>query len=137
MHLAEMLNKWGYEVVTFSGWNEAVAASPLTGLVSLQGRKTIGEVTLVFNIREFWEDGVDSGWLVREGSSLVRYHYHGQSDKGGMRFCLYQEGHPSMPFHRHPFGFDTPAEHADPIDVEDALAEFETTIFLIEGGAPE
>jgi hypothetical protein len=137
MQLAEMLNKWGYEVTPhpdFSGWNEIVAASPLTGFVLLRGEKTIEDLTLVFNIREFWVEGIKSDRLVREGASLVRYHYHGQSDQGGMRFCLYEEGHPAMPFHRHPFGHNTRAEHSDPIDVEDALDEFETAIFLMAGG---
>jgi hypothetical protein len=136
MQLAQMLNKWGYEVVPdpdLSRWTELVQAAPLTGFVALRGEKTIDETTFTFNIREYWEEGIQDDRTVRESASLVRYHYHGQVPEGALRFCLYEEGHPDMPFHRHPFGADAKAEHAEPVDPEDALAEFEAAVFVAFG----
>jgi hypothetical protein len=141
--LADLLNDWGYEVVPDpdeSRWHEIVRASPLTGLVKLRGERGTGGSRLSFTVTEFWEEGdlgADAA-LVRQGASLVTYHYHGQCERGGMRWCLHPAGHPDMPYHHHPFGDPpgTPA-HAQQISADAALTEFETRVYLEEFGVDD
>lgn len=141
--LADLLNDWGYVVVPYpsvSKWDEIVRASPLTGLVKLRGERDSDADKLSFSITEFWVGG-DAGdhvSLVREGASLIRYHYHGQCQAGGVRWCLYPEGHPDMPYHLHPFSDPLgAAERGDQIDAHEALAEFETRVYLEKFGSAD
>lgn len=140
-----MLNQWGYEVVPDpdkSRWNEIVRNSPMTGLVLIRAEKRIEDTTFVFRITEYWEDGTTPGRTIRENASLVRYHYHGQTidatgaPRAGVRFCLFEERHMDIPFHRHPGGGQK-VEPYEPIDPWAALAEFEAQVFLDAGGSAE
>jgi hypothetical protein len=140
--LDELLQQWGYELVAdpdFSSWQETFLTSPLTGHVKVTGRRDNGDGThLTVKFEEFWVKG-DLGKAaveLREGASLARYHYHGHAPNGGMRWCLYPEGHPHDPIHVHPFA---PPEGGDPVACEaispyEMLQEFERNVYVSEFG---
>jgi hypothetical protein len=143
--LARLLEHWGYEVVEdreFSQWQEAIRTSPLTGWVVVTGRRPDKDPTrLVFKIEEFWVEGdIGSEAVeVREGASLRQYHYHGQSEIGGVRWCHDPEGHVDNPCHVHPFAEPEGAESVpcDPIEPLKALRKFETAFYITRDGASE
>lgn len=140
--LEDLLDKWGYEVVRPSGWDEIYYTSPLTGRVLVNGRRPDGDATqLTFKFEEFWREATsaDEAVLVREGAALRGYHYHGQSPNGAMRWCLDPEGHPENPCHVHPFPAlqSEPREECDPIEPEPSLGAFENAFYLDRDGPSE
>jgi hypothetical protein len=142
--LDRLLQEWGYEIVAdpdFSSWQETFLTSPLTGYIKVTGRRDNGDGTyLTVKFEEFWTEGVVRGATeVREGASLVRYHYHGQAPNGGMRWCLFPEAHPHDPIHVHPFGWPEGGDPVvcDPISPYEVLQEFEGNAYVDELGSSE
>jgi len=136
--LYDLLDWWGYEVVPdpdFSRWQETLYTSPLTGLVKVTGRRD--DLTVKFE--EFWVKGDrgEEAALVREGASLVRYHYHCQASNGGIRWCFYPEDHPDDPIHVHPFPEAGDPVICDPIDPKMALKTFEDCVYMTDCGPSE
>jgi hypothetical protein len=136
--LAEVLEKWGFSVMPPSAWSDLASPDPPTGHLELYGEAEFGSIRLKFKITEVWQLGeADLAATKREGASLVNYHYHGQfGDHAALRFCLFEEGHPDMPVHRHPFGVST-AEPYDLVSPSAAIEEFFTEGYLYLGGQPE
>jgi len=140
--LYDLFSFWGYVVIpdpTSSQWQEILSTSPLTGYVKLAGRRSNGDDTYMsFKVEEFWVKGdlSDDAVLVREGASLVRYHYHGQAPNGGMRWCLFPEGHPHDPCHVHPFELPEGGDpvECDPVAPGDAIDAFEERVYLDDFG---
>jgi hypothetical protein len=117
-----------------SYWDERGIADPLTGLIRITGVKRIDDVELTFAITENWEAGELADRETRRSASLSLYHYNGSASSGvGVRFCLFEEGHPDMPYHWHPSG-GAEAEAHEPIDVRGALERFEIQVFTEHGG---
>lgn len=141
--IAKFLNLWGYTVVPDPDdetWAEAVRTAPLTGRIQMRGERSAGEISISFTITEVWEPG-DFGQdaaVVREGSSLTTYHFHGQCSAGGIRWCLFPAGHPDVPYHVHPWG-DPPGAPipSEPISAKRALGEFEAELALRVFGEAE
>lgn len=129
---------WGYDLVPVSYWDERGIADPLTGLIRITGVKQIDEVRLAFAITENWQAGEIGDRETRRGASLMLYHYNGSTSSGvGVRFCLFEEGHPDVPHHWHPDGRPDAVEPHEPIDVRDALERFELRFFAEHGGELE
>jgi hypothetical protein len=141
--LADLLNRWGYTVVPDpddEGWAEIVSASPFSGRVEMRGVRGAGAQKLSFKITEVWEEGDlgEDAATVREGASLVLYHYHGQCAQGAMRWCLFPAGHPDIPYHLHPFGNpEGKPVRTDPTDPETALGLFEGEFYINVIGADQ
>lgn len=113
---------------TLSEWSDLVSPDPPTGHLEIYGEAAFGEIRLKFKITEVWRLGdADIIAATREGASLVNYHYHGQFGDEALRFCLFEEGHPEMPIHRHPFG----SRAAEPYEVVSPAAAIEE--FFTEG----
>lgn len=136
--LHALLNAHGY-LLDFSGrelsrWED----DPPLGLVHMRAVLLPGadeaedvdpDERISFTVTERWsEHSVDEA-LEREGLFLCSYSYHGQAGISRVRYEFDPDGHPEVPYHRHPPGEpDNVRQPVRPTTPEIVLHEFESLI---------
>lgn len=82
-----------------------------------------------FTLTERWSEHPVGEAQEREGLYLCSYSYHGQAGVARVRYEFDPDGHPEVPYHRHPPGGpDHVRQPAGPTNPEAALDELEALI---------
>lgn len=136
--LHALLNARGY-LLDFSGrepprWED----DPPLGLVHMRGVLLPGadededadpDERITFTLTERWSEHPVGEAQEREGLYLCTYSYHGQAGVVRVRYEFDPDGHPEIPYHRHPPGEpDHVRQPAQPTSPETALGYIEALI---------
>lgn len=136
--LHALLNARGY-LLDFSGrelprWED----DPPLGLVHMRAvlladadedEDADPDERITFTLTERWSEHSVGDAQQREGIYLCTYSYHGQAGLARVRYEFDPDGHPELPYHRHPPGEpDRIRRPAGPISPEATLDELETMI---------
>jgi hypothetical protein len=82
-----------------------------------------------FTLTERWSEHPLDEAQDREGLYLCSYSYHGQAGVAQVRYEFDPDGHPELPYHRHPPGEpDHVRQPAGPTSPETALDQLEALI---------
>jgi hypothetical protein len=136
--LHALLNARGY-LLDFSGrelprWED----DPPLGLVHMRAVLLAGadededaepDERVTFTLTERWSEHPVGDAQQREGIYLCTYSYHGQAGLARVRYEFDPDGHPELPYHRHPPGeLDRVRRPAGPTSPETVLDELEAMI---------
>jgi hypothetical protein len=136
--LHALLNARGY-LLDFSGRERARwEDDPPLGLVHMRAvfvpdadvdEDADPDERISFTLTERWSEYPVGEAQEREGLYLTTYSYHGQAGAARVRYEFDPDGHPELPYHRHPPGEpDNVRQPAGPTAPETALDELEALI---------
>ncbi len=136
--LHALLNARGY-LLDVSGWERSRwEDDPPLGLVRMRAvfvpdadvdEDADPDERITFTLIERWSEHPAHDAQQRQGLYLHTYSYHGQAGTARVRYEFDPDGHPELPYHRHPPGQpDHVRQPAGPTSPEAVLDELDALI---------